>query len=291
MGREETPFPRSNVHPRGGAPPDTIRRYKRERIKRVATNSTGGQRRREVLRSVAKRSAHSVLRQVVAELYPELSEPEESIRAGGVLVDGFPVRNPASVVGPHSRITLRQPILLRGEAKLKAALATFAVSIAGRIALDAGASAGGFTKVLLEHGARRVYAVDAGYGQLLGSLRQHADVVNLERINLGELDRTMIADTVEIVTLDLSFLSLADAVPQLNRIAIGPGADLIALVKPMFELHLAQPPTDMEQLQEAVMRAREGIERAGWQVLGSMDSPIRGARGAVEFLIHARSTE
>jgi 23S rRNA (cytidine1920-2'-O)/16S rRNA (cytidine1409-2'-O)-methyltransferase len=98
----------------------------------------------------------------------------------------------------------------------------------------------------------------------------------------------MIADTVEVVTLDLSFLALAEAVPQLDRISIGPGADLIALVKPMFELHLSQPPTDLERLREAVALARAGIERAGWEILGSMDSPVQGARGAVEFLIHAR---
>jgi len=155
--------------------------------------------------------------------------------------------------------------------------------VRGRVALDAGAAAGGFTKVLLEAGARRVYAVEAGH-ELLGSLRQDPRVVNLEGTNLGELDRRLVPDPVEVVTLDLSYLPLADAVPQLDRVQIAPGADLGALV-PQFELGLAESPADGPILRAALERALAGIGAANWRVVASIRSPVRGACGAI---IHAR---
>lgn len=168
---------------------------------------------------------------------------------------------------------------LRGEAKLEAALAAFAVDVRGRVALDAGASTGGFTRTLLRHGARRVHAVDAGHGQLLGSLRQDPRVVNLERTNLGEV---VIPERIELVTLDLSYLPLADAVPQLDRVDVV--GDLIALVKPQFELRLAAPPADPRPALDAAVA---GIERAGWHVRDTIESPVRGAHGSVEYLVFA----
>jgi 23S rRNA (cytidine1920-2'-O)/16S rRNA (cytidine1409-2'-O)-methyltransferase len=130
-----------------------------------------------------------------------------------VLVDGRSIDNPRSLVRKGARITLRVEPSLRGEAKLRAALAAFGVSPAGRVALDLGAAAGGFTRVLLQAGASRVYAVDAGYGQLLGSLRQDQRVVVLERVNLGDLDTSCVPEAIELFTIDLSYLSLHEAVP------------------------------------------------------------------------------
>jgi 23S rRNA (cytidine1920-2'-O)/16S rRNA (cytidine1409-2'-O)-methyltransferase len=192
------------------------------------------------------------------------------------------------MVGAGSTITLITPAPLRGEAKLRAALGTFCVPVTGRVALDAGAAAGGFTKTLLNQGARRVYAVDAGHGQLLGSLRQDPRVVNLEATNLGSLDRLLVPEPIDLITLDLSYLSLAAAVPQLQRIEVAADADLVSLVKPMFELHLPRPPEDLETLEAARAAAVEGIEAAGWSVQCSIRSPVVGSRGAVEFLVHAR---
>ncbi len=154
--------------------------------------------------------------------------------------------------------------------------------------LDLGAAAGGFTRVLLEAGACRVYAVDAGFGQLLGSLRQDPRVVNLEATNVARVDQRLVPDQVEVVTVDVSYLALAAAVAQLDRIALAPGADLVGLVKPMFELRLAAAPVDPAVVDEATRRASEGIETAGWRVIATMPSPVVGARGAVEALIHAR---
>lgn len=228
------------------------------------------------------------LDRLVARAHPDI-DAAEAIRSGSVLVDGRVVSNPASLVRRDASIALRRDRPLRGEAKLRFALRAFGVSARGRVALDLGAAAGGFTRVLLENGAARVYAVDAGHGQLLGSLRQHPGVVDLERTNIGELGPELVPESVEIVTVDLSYVSLARAVPQLEgRVAIAADADLVALVKPQFELGVGEPPVGAMRLAQAIERASDGIERAGWTVAGVVESPVPGSRGAVEFLLHAR---
>lgn len=204
-----------------------------------------------------------------------------------MLVDGFPVRNARSLIRPDASIALASPRVLRGEVKLRAALEAFRLDVRGRVALDVGAAAGGFTKALLDAGARRVYAVDAGYGQLLGSLRLDARVVNLEATNVAELSTALVPEPVDVATVDVSYLALAQAVPQLERVAIADDADLVALVKPQFELGLANAPSEAPVLERALGAAIAGIERAGWHVEASLESPVRGAHGAVEFLVHA----
>ncbi len=180
---------------------------------------------------------------------------------------------------------------LRGEAKLQAALEHFGADIAGRIALDVGAAAGGFTTVLLRAGAARVYAVDAGHGQLLGSLRQDPRVVNLEATNVSLVDTLLVPDEIDVVTIDVSYLSLSRAAAQLDRVRFARDADLIGLVKPMFELRRATAPADDASLDEAVQRAVAGVSAAGWTVAGTIPSPVTGARGAPEWLLHARRTD
>jgi len=128
------------------------------------------------------------LRDELVRTHPSINDPDAAIARGAVVVDGRVVTNPASLVPVGAAITLRKDLPLRGEAKLEAALAAFDVAASGRTALDVGAAAGGFTRVLLNAGAQREYAVDAGHGQLLGSIRQDARVVNLERVNLAELN-------------------------------------------------------------------------------------------------------
>jgi 23S rRNA (cytidine1920-2'-O)/16S rRNA (cytidine1409-2'-O)-methyltransferase len=160
--------------------------------------------------------------------------------------------------------------------------------VRGRICLDLGAAAGGFTRVLLEGGAARVYAVDAGFGQLRGSLRQDPRVLNLEATNVSKLDTRLVPEPIDVVTIDVSYLALAAAVAQLGGIILADGADLVGLVKPMFELRLPTAPTDQTIVEAAIERAAIGIAAAGWQVLGSMPSPVLGGRGAVEALMHAR---
>jgi 23S rRNA (cytidine1920-2'-O)/16S rRNA (cytidine1409-2'-O)-methyltransferase len=218
---------------------------------------------------------------------PDISDPEGKITSGLVLVDGVSMTNPRSRVVPGCSIILREHAELRGSAKLRAALDRFGVKVEGRIALDVGAAAGGFTTVLLERGASRVYAVDAGHGELLGSLRQDPRVVNLEATNVGDLTSVLIPEPVEAVTVDVSYLSLASAVDQLDRVEITSGAVLIGLVKPMFELKLATAPTDVAALHEAVEKAANAVTEAGWDVNALMESPMPGAKGAIEGFVYA----
>ena len=228
------------------------------------------------------------LRDELVRAHSSITDPDAAIGRGAVVVDGRVVSNPASLVREGAAIALRIDKPLRGEAKLGSALRAFRLAVEGRIALDVGAAAGGFTRVLLEAGARRVYAVDAGYGQLLGSLRQDPRVVNLEGTNLGELSIDLIPDQVELVTLDLSYLALAAAVPQLVAVRLAEDADAVALVKPQFELGLASPPQGWLQLGAAVNKATCGFRAAGWEVIGAIESPVLGARGSLEYLVHAR---
>jgi 23S rRNA (cytidine1920-2'-O)/16S rRNA (cytidine1409-2'-O)-methyltransferase len=223
---------------------------------------------------------------IVNELFPD-RDPVALIGTGAVLVDGVPVSSERSRVRPGANVSLRVPTRLRGSAKLRAALSSFDVVVDGRVALDVGAAAGGFTAVLLEAGARRVYAVDVGHGQLRGSLRQDPRVINLEATNVGDLDGTLVPDSVDVVVVDVSYLSLAAAVAQLRAVALAPGAVLVGLVKPMFELRAATAPSDRRSLDAALAAASAGVTAAGWSVRGSIDSPVTGARGAREMLLFA----
>jgi 23S rRNA (cytidine1920-2'-O)/16S rRNA (cytidine1409-2'-O)-methyltransferase len=227
------------------------------------------------------------LARLVATQHPSVDDPEESIRSGLVHVDGAILTNPAARVRRDAAIQVGQPLTLQGAKKLAAAIDHFQVVPDGRKALDLGASTGGFTSVLLERGAAVVYAVDAGYGQLLGSIRQDPRVRNLERTNLGDLTVDLVPDEIDIVTMDLSYLAIAEAITQVEAVRLAEDADLVALVKPQYELGLAALPAEPDQLQAAVGHARNGVERLPWKVTGVIDSPVRGGRGAVEFLLHA----
>ena len=178
-----------------------------------------------------------------------------------------------------------RPRELRGSVKLRAAMERFGVDVTGRVCVDVGASTGGFTTVLLERGARKVYAVDVGHGQLLGSLRQDARVIDLERTNVAVAE---VDEPIDVVTIDVSYLSLTDAASQLRRLSFSDGAELVGLVKPMFELRLAEAPADRDSLDRALRIAVDGVTAAGWVVVATMDSPVTGAKGAVEGFVHAR---
>ena len=205
-------------------------------------------------------------------------------------MDGLRATNPRTLVDASASVRIAtEERTLRGRVKLAAALEAFGISARDAVALDAGASAGGFVQALLDAGARRVYAVEAGYGQLLGSLAQDERVVSLERTNVGALDRTLVPDPLDLVSLDVGYLPLASAVPQLAPLSFAPGAQLVGLVKPKDELGLGTLPDDASAaVDEAIARARAGIEAAGWEVVATMPSPVTGSRGAVEALLHAR---
>jgi 23S rRNA (cytidine1920-2'-O)/16S rRNA (cytidine1409-2'-O)-methyltransferase len=235
---------------------------------------------------VSRRRSLRTLAGAVSERFPDLPDPVVVIVRGGIAVNGLVVTNPNTLVRHDARIALTETRRLRGEAKLGAALDAFQVDVAGRVALDLGAAAGGFTRVLLDRGAVRVYAVDAGHGQLLGSLRRDPRVVNLERTNISALDRRLVPEAAGLISMDLSYLALAAALPQLRDVELHQHADLIALVKPMFELRRDRPPDDPAEWERAVELASAGARRCGWRVEGAIRSPVTGAGGAVEFLLH-----
>jgi 23S rRNA (cytidine1920-2'-O)/16S rRNA (cytidine1409-2'-O)-methyltransferase len=201
----------------------------------------------------------------LARVHPEVHDPRAAIRRGDVLVDGIVRTNPASLVRRGASVTLRRPHPLRGRAKLAFALAAFGVVVRERTALDVGAGAGGFTLALLEAGARRVYAVDAGHGQLRGSLRIDARIVNLESTNLARLERRLVPETIDVVVFDLSYLALREAAGQLTRIDLAADAQAIALVKPQFDLGRARLPMSRKDLDDAARSAAERVHELGLQ--------------------------
>ena len=212
---------------------------------------------------------------------------EQTIKAGHVVVDGRVITNPAARVRVDASVTVHAASRLRGDIKLSHALDRFAVRIPGRVAADVGASAGGFTTALLDRGAARVYAIDVGVGQLVGRLRADERVVNLEGHNLGSIDRQHVPEPVDIVTIDLSYLPVAEAVPQLEALEIATGADLVALVKPTFELRRGRPPAARGELEAALRAATTAIGAGSWRVVATCESGVTGARGTTEFFVHA----
>jgi 23S rRNA (cytidine1920-2'-O)/16S rRNA (cytidine1409-2'-O)-methyltransferase len=183
------------------------------------------------------------------------------------------------------------PWVSRGGIKLAHALAHFAIDVTGMIALDVGASTGGFTDVLLTKGAAHVYAVDVGHGQLAWKLRQDPRVTVLERVNARHLTADEIPEPPDIVVCDASFIGLEIVLPAALALA-KPQAKLVALIKPQFEVGAARVGKggvvrDPALHQEVCARIEAWVSAQGWNVVGIVESPIRGPEGNIEFLIHA----
>jgi 23S rRNA (cytidine1920-2'-O)/16S rRNA (cytidine1409-2'-O)-methyltransferase len=237
----------------------------------------------------ARRAPLVALLTLLQRRFPGLDDPARLIEEGTVLVNGVPAQSPRTRVRADAAIQIRDTRLLRGTIKLAHALAAFGIDAAGAITLDLGAAAGGFTQALLDAGAARVYAVDAGAGQLRGWLRADPRVINLERTNLAQLGPHLITEPANLITMDLSYLAIADAIGQIDRQMLAPAAQLIALVKPTFELHAATLADQPQQIATATKTAVRALEEHGWRILGQQPSPILGAKGAVEILLHAAS--
>jgi 23S rRNA (cytidine1920-2'-O)/16S rRNA (cytidine1409-2'-O)-methyltransferase len=236
-----------------------------------------------------RRAPFVTLLTLLERRFPGLENPADLVRSGMVLVNGLPSTNPRTRLRADTAVRIYRPRPLRGTVKLAHALTAFGVRAAGAVALDLGAAAGGFTQALLDAGAARVYAVDAGSGQLRGWLRADPRVISLERTNLAQLGRGLIGEPVNLMTMDLSYLAVADAIGQVDRQLLAPAAQLIALIKPTFELHAATLADQPQQIAAAVDAAVCALERHGWRVRDQRPSPIRGSRGAAEVLVHATS--
>jgi len=227
-------------------------------------------------------------------LVPSREEAATAIRAGAVLVAGRPATKAAALVAPAESIAISKDdggFVSRGGRKLEAALQRFPVVVAGRRALDAGASTGGFTQCLLLRGAAAVVAVDVGYGQLDWSLRTDERVTVLERTNARVLEPDMLPFAPDVVTADLSFISLTLVIPALARCAAD-RADFVVLVKPQFEAAREDVAAggvvlDVDTRRRAIRRAASACVAAGLTVRGVTASPVLGPAGNAEFFLWA----
>jgi 23S rRNA (cytidine1920-2'-O)/16S rRNA (cytidine1409-2'-O)-methyltransferase len=212
-----------------------------------------------------------------------------------VLVGGAPADRPARQVSPDEPVALADPqptFVSRGGRKLDAALSAFDVPVSGRRAVDVGASTGGFTDCLLQHGAAHVVAVDVGRGQLAWRLRIDPRVTLLERTNARELEPGQLGGAVPLAVVDVAFISLLLLAPALRRVTTE-DADLVLLVKPQFEAGRHQVPRggvvrDGSVHAQVLRAVAAGLDAAGLPVVGGLASPVLGGDGNREFLLHVR---
>ncbi|MCH8521278.1 TlyA family RNA methyltransferase [Glycocaulis sp.] len=219
---------------------------------------------------------------------------QAAIHAGRVRVNGEIVRKPSQTIpeGVHIEAEAEHPFVSRAALKLVAALEAFAIDPAGRLCLDVGSSTGGFTQVLLHGGAARIYAVDVGRDQLHESLRSDPRLTSLEATDARALTRAEISESPSLIVCDASFISLAKLLSVPLSLAAD-NADLIALYKPQFEVgrdHIGKGGIVRPDapVQEALDAFTHWLGGQGWQVVDTMPSPVTGADGNLEYLVHAR---
>jgi 23S rRNA (cytidine1920-2'-O)/16S rRNA (cytidine1409-2'-O)-methyltransferase len=217
------------------------------------------------------------------------------VMAGLVEVDDLRVDKAGRLISVSSRITIKKPYppyVSRGGIKLEAALSQFSVEVRDRVILDVGASTGGFTDCLLQRGAKKVVAVDVGYGQLHWKLRRDPRVEVLEKTNIRYLRPEDIGEMIDGAVIDVSFISLRLVVPAVSTL-LKKEAFIIALVKPQFEAGREQVGKggvvrDPEVHEKVLLDLSRFFESAGWRIEGPMASPILGPKGNKEFLVHLR---
>lgn len=230
---------------------------------------------------------------VARGFYPSRSRARDAVLRGTVSIAGMPASKPAQMVAADAVITIAddaQHYVSRAALKLKHGLAHFGISASGRHALDIGASTGGFTQVLLEEGVAHVTAIDVGHGQMM---IRDPRVTLIEGLNARELAREHLPHPVDLIVCDVSFISLKLALPQALALA-EPGAELIALIKPQFEvgrdaLGKGGIVSDSGEHERVCGEISAFLADQGWIVVGLVPSPIPGGDGNTEFLIAARN--
>jgi 23S rRNA (cytidine1920-2'-O)/16S rRNA (cytidine1409-2'-O)-methyltransferase len=230
-------------------------------------------------------------------LFDSRAKAQAAIAAGRVSVDGRPVRKPAGAADEASALDVEaaEDWVGRGALKLAAALSLWPIAIAGTVVLDVGASTGGFTEVCLKAGAAQVFAVDVGHGQLHPRLATDPRVRALEGVDARRLTRDLVDAAPDLIVCDASFIGLAKVLPAALALAAA-GADLVALVKPQFELGPALVGKggivkDEAARLKAVADVQAFLRGAGWTVRQTAQSPITGGDGNVEYLLWARGPE
>lgn len=233
------------------------------------------------------------LDQLLHEQHPQYSrrQIQSWIMQGRVTADGKLLDKPGMQVDPQMSIQVNVEVpkyVSRAGFKLEKALEEFCLDVHGLTVLDAGLSTGGFTDCLLQHGAHKVIGVDVGYGQVHEKIRQDERVVVIERTNIKEINPDMIGGSVDMVTLDLSFISLLKVIPAIDMV-LKPGGCLLVLIKPQFEARKEQVGRggiikDQKIHEEVVQRVTQGIASYNYDISGVIASPILGSEGNKEFL-------
>jgi 23S rRNA (cytidine1920-2'-O)/16S rRNA (cytidine1409-2'-O)-methyltransferase len=230
---------------------------------------------------------------VVRGLAKSRAQAQALILAGRVQVEGLASPKAGALVPEEAQVILKgppSPFVSRGGEKLSGALDYFHVTPAGKVALDVGASTGGFTHCLLTRQARKVYAVDVGYGQLDDTIRRDPRVLVLERVNIRHLPKGAIPEPIELATLDLSFISLTIVLPKILEL-LQPGGEILAMVKPQFEVGKGQVGKggvvrDLKLQQEAVQRVAAAAAALGFTVSPAFPSPLKGPKGNQEYFLY-----
>jgi len=219
-----------------------------------------------------------------------------TIMSGRVFVNGQRADKPGLQISPDAKIEVHGdalPFVSRGGYKLDKALKVFPINPEGKICIDCGASTGGFTDVLLQHGAAKVYAVDVGYGQLAWKLRTDERVVNMERTNLRYVTSEQIPELLDLAVMDVSFISIKLVLPAVKAL-LKDGADLVCLIKPQFEAGKGEVGKKGvvrdKSVHENVVRAILGFAPSiGLSVVGLDFSPIKGPEGNIEYICHMKN--
>ena len=216
--------------------------------------------------------------------------------SGLVFVNGQRADKPGTPVAPDAKIEVRGeaiPFVSRGGFKLDKALQVFPIDPSGKSCIDCGASTGGFTDVLLQHGAAKVYAVDVGYGQLAWKLRNDPRVVNLERTNLRYVTAEQIPELLELAVMDVSFISIKLVLPAVKALLV-PGADMVCLIKPQFEAGRDEVGKkgvvrDSGVHCQVIRGILDFAPQIGLSVMGLDFSPIKGPEGNIEYICHMKN--
>lgn len=233
---------------------------------------------------------------VLRGLSPTSANARALIMAGQVVVDDHAADKAGMMVAPEAVIRLKgefNPYVSRGGLKLKAALDQFGICPENWTCLDIGASTGGFTDCLLQHGASKVYALDVGYGQLAWKLREDSRVVSLERQNIRTFEKSALGEKVDLIVADASFISLTLFLPKVYDL-LDAGGESVLLVKPQFEVERGQVGKggvvkDSSLRLAALEKVCLASEAVGFTVLGRMESPVLGAKSKnVEYLVHLK---
>lgn len=217
------------------------------------------------------------------------------IMEGKVLVDNKPATKAGSMVGEDAGITLKGediPFVSRGGIKLDAAIKHFGAALNGLTVMDVGVSTGGFTDCMLKRGAKKIYAIDVGYGQIDWNLRNDPRVVLMEKTNIRHLEKSAVPDEIDLATIDVSFISLKLVLPKVKEF-LKPGGLIIALIKPQFEVGRKDVGKggivkDEGKRVQAVEDIKDAAMRFGLMALDVMKSPIKGQKGNVEYFIYLK---